>query len=355
MNSPTGFDWLWLPLERSIRHVLDSWPEEHYRLRRDVAFQVELDLERFLVDGHLTSAECEVEGRKVDLFVTIPNPMAPIAVYLSGGPAWMPAPLDIDSLKQDFGHIFNLTKIKDYAAGLILIFDEQSRPDPHPAYKQVAEEIAARLGYKYCLLTSDKGVVCHIWWIGNQSTTAKLEKNSPKANQEIASSLFFRQGLLELDALLIRNRDPKGWAQLTNRQVIEEAKAWDTKYTNLYDKAAPFDADLRFAACMAALLLCGARQDISWMSLLQIRYFGDHDDRRFGVFNFKKWEDAWNLGLELAKENNEVECLTEGTQGMKLFLETYKRWEVGGVTDEIQHSEPKGEGMWVETMRSRVE
>jgi len=163
-SQPSGFDWLWAPLERSIRNVLDDWKPEHYRLRRDVAFQVELSLEQFMVDGHLTCPECEEEGRKVDLFIDLPEPFAAIDVHFNGGPNWMPSSVDAEDLEKDFEHISKMTKDGKTQAGLVLIFDENFYPEMPPNFEKASEDIAPALGFKYNRMATDK-VLCHIWWI----------------------------------------------------------------------------------------------------------------------------------------------------------------------------------------------
>jgi hypothetical protein len=164
MDAPTEFDWLWLPLKVSIQKVLDSWEKEHYRLRRDVAFQLELGLERHLLDGHLTYPETKDNCGKVDLFVLGPSPEAAISVHLNGGPQWLPKPLKFGEIESDFRQIASLTDDGEAQVGVMIIFDEDFYPETPPAYEKVAEELAGHLGYRYTRLTS-RNALCHIWWI----------------------------------------------------------------------------------------------------------------------------------------------------------------------------------------------
>jgi hypothetical protein len=164
------------------------------------------------------------------------------------------------------------------------------------------------------------------------------------SNQEIASSLSFRKSLLALDALLRRNPAKFfRWAKPT--EVFGQAKAWDELYTLLYDGSQPIHPDIRFAACMAALLIGGDEGQFNIEGL----YFGDF---RSDPKLYKTWADAWTLGLDLARENIDIEWLSEETHGIRLFWETYGRWEVDGPI-WITFQDPRAHCVWLEKMRSR--
>jgi hypothetical protein len=132
MISPEGFDWLWSPLEESIQRVLDSWKQEHYRLRRDVTFQIELELERTLLDGHLSVPEATILGKKVDLYIHGPSPEAAICVHINGGPNWLKSPMKFGELETDFHHLASLVEEDQVKVSVILVFDENFYPEKDP-------------------------------------------------------------------------------------------------------------------------------------------------------------------------------------------------------------------------------
>lgn len=190
MDEPVGFDWLWLPLEKSIGEMLKSWAVEHYRLRRDVSFQLELRLEVNLLDGHLAFPS-HGEGDHADLHVGGIDPVGEIALHFQGGPTWLPLPLDPNDLLSDLKKIAAMVRENEIQVGLVLVFDEMEAQDSirnknvaaakasgygevdclvrqRPKYEETTKKEALALGFRCSQLASSE-VVCWVWWISNNA------------------------------------------------------------------------------------------------------------------------------------------------------------------------------------------